>query len=224
MPSTSVRTWQQFGLFVLCLFASGKVVDTCLDWDTWWHLRVGQFISSTGQLPASEPFSQTGQEKGTVWIAYSWIYELILYATFTKVGVTGILAFKSILVMLSWSGFAWYLFHHCENRWRALLLLALVTIALRPFATERPWHFTILFTTLTLHAVVQVRSGAPLRRYYGLFPLYVIWANIHIQFVLGFAILGLGWLVAWIEARRSGRPDERARVPRLFFLGLGCSQ
>ena len=35
-----------------------------------------------------------------------------------------------------------------------------------------------------------MRIGLPL--------LYVLWANIHIQFVMGFALLGLAWLVSLV--------------------------
>ena len=45
-----------------------------------------------------------------------------------------------------------------------LIAMALVTMALVPISLERPWHYTIVFTTLTLHATIELRAGAPVWR------------------------------------------------------------
>ena len=213
---SSERQRQIFVLFLLALVTAGKVIQPCLDWDTWWHLRVGQYIVQNNTFPASDPFSQIGQQEHVPWVAYSWLYELLLYGSFQAAGASGVLALRYLLVMLSWGGIAWFLLRHAPSGWLALGLLALISISLRPFSPERPWHFTILFTTLTLHAVIETRNGAPWRRYWWLAICYVLWANIHIQFVMGFAILGLGWLATLGERRF-------ADAWQVFRLGAICS-
>ncbi len=214
---------QLFVLFLLALLAAGKVIEPCLDWDTWWHLRVGQYIVVEQNLPDYDPFSQLGQEEHTPWVAYSWLYELLLYGCFQTAGAAGVIGLRYLLVMLSWGGIGWFLLRHARSGWIALGLLALVTISLRPFSPERPWHFTIFFTTLTLHAVICVREGSSWRRFWVLPILYVLWANIHIQFVMGFAVLGLAWLAALAEQLKAERPERRMITRQLFWLGLSCA-
>jgi len=213
---SSERQRQIFVLFLLALLTAGKVIQPCLDWDTWWHLRVGQYIVEQKQFPTSDPFSQLGQQEHTPWVAYSWLYELLLYGSFQLGGASGVLALRYVLVMLSWGGIAWFLLRHAGNAWLGLLLLALVTVSLRPFSPERPWHFTIFFTTLTLHAVISVRAGESWARYWWLPLCYVLWANIHIQFVMGFAVLGLAWLATLGERRF-------AHARQIFWLGAVCT-
>ena len=115
------------------------------------------------------------------------------------------------------------LLRHARNAWVGLGTLAFVTVSLLPFMPERPWHFTIFFTTLTLHSVLRIRDGCPLRRFAWLPVLYVVWANVHIQFVMGFALLGLGWLTTLIEWRRGGGQDKKTAMARLFVLGAACT-
>jgi hypothetical protein len=219
----SARQRQLFVLFLLALLAAGKVLQPCFDNDTWWHLRVGQFIAAEKRLPTEDPFSQLGREQHAPWVAYSWLHELLLYECFQLGGNVGVLALRYALVMMSWGGIAWFLLRHARNPWLGLLLLALVSISLRPFSSERPWHFTIFFTTLTLHAVIRVREGAAVRRFAWLPIVYVLWANIHIQFVMGFAILGLAWFSAVLEGYWQNSASRKHEAWLLFWLGAACA-
>src|SRR5271165_3603393 len=88
---SSDRQRQFFVLFLLALLPAGNALNPCLDVDTWWHLRVGQSIVSTGKLPDHDPFSQLAQTEKTPWIAYSWLYELGLYEAFQIAGFAGIM-------------------------------------------------------------------------------------------------------------------------------------
>lgn len=224
MP-TSLSDHQRriFLLFLLAILAAGNVAQRGLDQDTWWHLRVGQFIVAEGRVPHADPFSQLGKSEHVPWIAYSWLYELLLYGSFQGAGVGGVLLVRYVLVMLSWGGMAWFLMRHARNGWVGLGLMALMTMALRPFSQERPWHFTMFFTMLTLHAVIRVREGGSWRRFAALALIYVLWANIHIQFVMGFAVLGLAWLATLVECHVWKRPERGPVARQLFFLGLACS-
>ena len=224
MPSSlSNRQRQLFALLLLALLPAGKAVEPCLDWDTWWHLRVGQYIVDEQKLPDHDPFSQLGREQNIPWTAYSWLYELMLYGAFRAGDAAGVLIFRHLLFSLAFGGMAWFFLRHSWNHWLGLGVLGLVTISLLPFSSERPWHFTIFFTTLTLHAVLILRDGVSLRRCLWVPLIYVLWANIHIQFVMGFALLGLGWLVTLIEWRIKRDQTTRLVMWRLFILGVICT-
>ena len=73
---------------------------------------------------------------------------------------------------------------------------------------------TILGVILTLHAIERVRAGASVRRVLWLVPVFILWANIHVQVVLGLGLLGLAALFQAIPARRPGS---------LAWLTLACT-
>lgn len=224
MPTpTSDRQRQFFVLFLLAMLPAGNALNPCLDVDTWWHLRVGKFIVEEKRLPEHDPFSQLGQQEKVPWIAYSWLYELLLDATDRIGGLAGILMLRHLLDLLTFCGMAWFFLRWALNPWVGIATLALATVAVVQLMAERPWHFTILFTTLTLHAVLSIREGSPARRFAWLPAIYVLWANIHIQFVMGFMLLGLGWLVTLAEWLQSRAPLRREQGKGLFLLGLACS-
>jgi len=70
-------------------------------------------------------------------------------------------------------------------------LLGLAFLALAMMFTERPWLFTILFCTLTLDVILDLRAGRS-NGFVWLLPFcYVRWANLHVQFVCGLLLLAL---------------------------------
>lgn len=224
MPQPSSQPQRQFFiLFLLALLPAGNALNPCLDVDTWWHLRVGQYIVREGKLPEQDPFSQLGQQEKVPWIAYSWLYELGLYEAFRVGGYPGIMCCRIALDLMMFGGIAWLLLNHGSRTWIALGALALVTVSLLPFTPERPWHFTIFFTTLTLHAMLEIRHGASVGRFAWLPFVYVVWANVHIQFVMGFALLGMTWLIELFERMTTRESVGDGRVWRLFLLGVACA-
>ena len=108
MPTPlSDRQRQFFLLFLLALLPVGNALNPCLDVDTWWHLRVGQYIAVEGHLPDSDPFSQLGRQEKVPWTAYSWLYELGLFKVFQVGGFAGILALRHLLDLMTFGGVAW---------------------------------------------------------------------------------------------------------------------
>ena len=71
--------------------------------------------------------------------------------------------------------------------------------------------FSLLFYTLTLDVVLSLREGRG-RRIVWLLPLlYALWANLHIQFVNGFFLLGLACAAPIVDrVFRLGVSDDTA--------------
>ncbi len=184
-------------------------LSAAFDHDTWWHLRVGQLVAETGDVPRTDPFSRLGRESPTPWVAYSWLYEWALFQAYDHLGPAGVLWARTLLVALSTAAVL-SLFVR-EWTWRELALAAVAAVTLMPLARERPWHLTIALTALTAWAVGELRAGAPVRRFAWLPLAFALWANLHIQFVLGWLLLGLACLLPAHADRRS-----------LAALTLGC--
>jgi hypothetical protein len=178
-------------LILVALYAipAVMVMRPVLDPDIWWHLRTGQWIIEHGAVPHTDTFSIYGM--GKPWIAYSWLVEVLVYGLYSWFGLIGILLYAvimSLAVVLA--------IHHLiakrEPRFVvASSLVGLVTIAILPVLSERPWLFTILFFTLTLDAVLSLREGTSTKAVWLLPLMYAFWANMHIQFVYGLSLLAL---------------------------------
>ncbi len=192
---------------VLYILPVAIAVRPILDLDVWWHLRTGEWIVATGHLPQTDPFSQHGLQTGEPWVAYSWLFEVLLYGAYRFLGFAGVFLFRAVLT----AGIVLALHRLVAKRSSGFVVIAAVTgvgvLALLPLVAERPWLFTILFGTLTLDVLLDLREGRAGRRAWLLPLLFVLWANIHIQFVYGLFILGLG-CVAPVCDRLLGRPTS----------------
>ncbi len=193
-----------------------------IDEDSWWHLAVGKEIIHTGKIPDRDPFSQLGLEEPRRWIAYSWLYELVLYGFYSLFGLSGIILFRVLLVnsvLFCWSR----LFLRGEKESILYLLVyAGLTASYLLLMSERSWHFTILFTSITLYVIEQLHQGRSWKNYLWLPGIYILWANIHVQFVMGLGLLGLAWLhaliISGIRERFSYRTLFKASKSYLILL------
>ena len=106
--------------------AAGAAVQPEIDVDTWWHLRVGEYVAETRSVPTTDPFSQVGQSENRPWVAYSWLYELGLYAMFKIGGPVGLSYARFLLSALTLATFAWYLVTHSKV---VMIVFVLLVIA-----------------------------------------------------------------------------------------------
>lgn len=175
------------------------VLQPVIDWDLWWHLRAGDWVLHQRTVPTTDPFSQQGAEKP--WLAYSWLFEVLLALCFRSLGLTGVMLFTLALSLLNAS----LLYHFMARRIASFLtatsLTALALLALGMLFRPRPWQFSILFSLLTLDAVSTLREGKTSRAIWWLPIAYVLWANLHIQWIYGLALLFLAVLAPQIDAR-----------------------
>src|SRR5947207_1643930 len=72
------------------------VVRPVTDVDIWYYLRTGQWIVEQGTVPTTDPFSVYGQ--GKPFVAYQWLFEVIAHGLYTRLGLTGVLLFRVVLV------------------------------------------------------------------------------------------------------------------------------
>jgi hypothetical protein len=195
-----------------------------VDPDIWWHLRSGQWIVDHAQVPATDPFSAYGE--GKRWIAYSWLFEILVYALFTKFGLMGILVFTvsmSLLIAL--------VLHGALRRAglpfiTEMFFVAVALVAMSPLISPRSWLFSILFFTVELFILFHVRRTDRIAPLLALPPLFVLWANLHMQFIYGLAVLGLFLVevllsqLPFVSLHPSNRP--KVNVRRVSLLLLAC--
>jgi hypothetical protein len=200
-----------FLVFLLAALAAANTLIPTVEHDTWWHLRVGKNIADTGTVPRTDPISRYGLDEQVPWRAYSWLYEWTLFEMHAVGGVPGIMWVRTALAALSTAAVFAFVFRRCGLTPTGFLVAAGAVVLLMPMAPERPWHVTIAFTTLTLWATIAVREGMAVRRAWWLLPVFAVWANLHIQYVLGWGVLALACLFP-------GRSNRR----HLIGLTAGC--
>jgi hypothetical protein len=196
------------------------------DPDIWWHLRVGQWVAEHRAVPEHDPFSLPEQK---TWVAYSWLYEVLLYGLHSVLGLAGIIVYR-VVVSVAIVAAVHALVSRLQPRFLvATGLTAIATLALAMLFSERPWLVTILFATLTLHAILCLRQPGPPPRWIWTLPiLYVLWANVHIQLVYGLFLLALGCAAPLVDERLGRARDNTAssawsrRWYQLVLLSAAC--
>jgi hypothetical protein len=184
-------------LIVLYVVPTIASIQPVVDPDIWWHLRTGQWIVEHGTVPTTDPFSVYGM--GKPWVAYSWLFELLVYGLYQAFGLVGLVLYTAAL---SWMvAVALHLLVRTfEPRFtNEIALTALGLCGLLTLLNPRPWLFTILFFIVELNILMAARRSGKARRLVFLPLLFVLWANMHIQFIYGLFILGLAAVESVID-------------------------
>ncbi|HWO40267.1 MAG TPA: hypothetical protein VNO43_00490 [Candidatus Eisenbacteria bacterium] len=215
---TSVRL-VIIALCYLVLAAPAVTSTIVLDPDIWWHLKTGEWIIQHRMVPTEDPFSTFGT--GQTWIAYSWLFEVFVYLLYRAFGLNGI-----VILVLGLSLCIAVTTHLMIRAFRPSLLvetvlLALVFIALIPLLTPRPWLFSILFLSVELGIIGQARRSGNIRVLWLLPPVFALWANLHIQFVYGLAVVAL--LLAEILWKAfAGSESHKKSVIAAILIAFAC--
>jgi hypothetical protein len=162
------------------------------DNDIWWHLQTGKWIVDHGMLPTTDPFSAFGE--GKPWIAYSWLFEVGMYGLVRLFGDAAINLYTLAAVWLIIGVVHWILAKRCAQFSHVCILLLTTVFAMAGLYIPRPWLLTILFFAITLQVVLSLRDDHQPRWIWALPVVYMLWANVHIQFIYGLGLLGLACL------------------------------
>lgn len=198
----------------MCVHA-GSVADP----DIWWHMRVGEWILQHHAVPHVEIFSRG--LAGTHWLAYSWLFELLALKLFQWFGVVGIVGYSAGMVLAIAVALR-HLIHRLQADFTLTALLTFVAVwSLNHLYTPRPWMLTILFFVLELDILMHARRTGRLRELAWLPLIFMLWANVHIEYIYGLFLLG----VAFAEsAAARWRMGADTRVPLVAMGGtlLAC--
>jgi hypothetical protein len=183
--------WQVLVLTALYAFPALVCARVAVvgDPDIWFHLRTAEWILQHHRVPHTDPFSSFAA--GTPWTAYSWLFDLVVLTLYRWLGLNGLVAYTAgMLVAITMAlhrmvrrlhgGFAF-------GAW--LTLIAVVCTA--HIWTPRSWMFSILFFTIQLDILIRARRTGRCRELWCLPVLYLLWANLHIEFIYGFVVLGI---------------------------------
>ncbi|HEX5234353.1 MAG TPA: hypothetical protein VFW25_03380 [Silvibacterium sp.] len=189
------------------------------DPDIWWHLRTGEWILRHGVVPHKDYFSAFSA--GKPWAAYSWLFELLVFKCFPRLGLVGIVAYTSGM-LVAITAAVYHLIRRLQADFTACALLTLAaTFAMTRVYTPRPWLFSILFFTLQLDILMNVRRTGRVRELLWLPLIYAIWANVHIEFFYGAVILALALGEAIVSRWRAAAKTQLSATV-LSGICIGC--
>lgn len=191
------RRWLAFSM-ADCLFISWIVWvfiaapagwDVLLaDGDTGWHIRTGQWIVATGEVPRSDFFSFS--KAGEAWYAWEWLSDVIYAAAFAWGGLKGVVLLAGALI----AAFGVLLLRYML--WQGASVVAALPICLLAFGASsvhflaRPHLFTWLLLVVLLwlwERDCRTEDGW----IWLLVPLVALWVNLHGGFVAGLASLAV---------------------------------
>lgn len=168
--------------------------DLSFDQDLGRHIKLGEIITKTLQIPKTNLFSYTNPD--FPFINTHWLFEVITYWFSQAVGLQTLLILKVLIIIIS----VWLILKIVPGETHSLLLpISFIFLhVLRERLELRPEIFSFLFTSCTyfiLEKFIQSSSGPACRqagrgtfviKLIFLLPLIqLIWVNTHIYFFIG---------------------------------------
>lgn len=185
--------------------------------DTWWHIRAGEDILATRQLPQTDTYSWTAA--GTPWIAYEWLGEIAIAEAYRVGNLQGLRLLQLTLAGTMLTLLYIYATMRCANPKAAFAVCAVIVPIAAGFWSLRPQLFGFILFILVL--VVLERFRRKQSRTLWVLPLvFLLWANTHGTFVFGLLALGVTWASGLLRCRLSGIESSAFSQRQRIELGL----
>jgi hypothetical protein len=182
--------------------------------DVGFHLTAGRYILAGNGWPRTDPFTYTVNDHA--YVDTSWGYQVLLSLVERAAGAPGLVLLHVGLWLVTFGLVLWTvrLGPHLRAVLPALLLLGVLASELR-FET-RPEVLSYALLALVLYVLHRhrERAGAPL---WPLPAIFLVWANCHSLFVLGWAAL-LAFVVG--DGFERGRLDRRLAAWSALACGV----
>ena len=176
-------------LFALVIWRSLALKFAVRDLDNWWHLKVGEWILHNHSVPHTGIFSATAANRP--WAAYSWGYEVLLSLSYRWFDIVGMGVFGTVLTVLV-AVSVYRMTRRLSGRFWVGCLTATVACSVFLFTMcPRPVYFTMMLFATELMLILEANRSGRARPLYWLPLVFFFWANLHIQFIYGLAIVGL---------------------------------
>jgi hypothetical protein len=184
LPSSALLVGLVTGVILLGVTVAKGLQDA----DSFWHVVAGQVIVDSGGVPTTDPFSFT--HAGQPWTPHEWLSEVVMYLLDASLGVTGSLVAFGLVVgaisVIHATGLG-------QLGLRTLAVgsaLAIGAVVMFPYVTVRPQAISWLLMTILLWLLLTLRPERPMRLV-AIPVLFVLWANLHGLYVVGFGFVGL---------------------------------
>ena len=194
-----------FGITFLAIFT--MAVRASIGYDTWWHLKAGEWMLANRAILRTDLFSLTRQ--GSAWIYPGWLAQILLFTAFQNFSFAGLNLFTALMVVAAFA-FVW-----CTLEGRDLLKAFIILLAVSAsgvYWSARPQIISFVLAGYFLFVLYPHRK----RRAWLLWSLplaMILWVNVHGGFAIGFLILAVylcGETVQIVHGALRGDGDWRS--------------
>src|SRR3989344_404484 len=198
-------------LFVLSIHSFNSIGQ-----DIGRHLKVGEIIWQTKEIPKTNLFSYT--EPNSPFTNHHWLSEVVFYHIFNFCGFTGLILVKVLLVfgvfLLLFFGIKKY-----SSFWPLLISFLLSVFIFIERTEVRPEIFSFAILSFFLFALFKAKYE---NKYFWLWflpVLEILWVNFHIYFFIGpFLILAFS-LDRLFSSGPDFKPSKESNLARIILIG-----
>jgi len=186
-----------------------------IDTDTFWQIKVGEWILTQHALPLVDIYSWT--KAGAPWMSSSWLSQVLFAAAYQLAGWPGVVAVTALAIAAAFA----LLVRPLSSRISiaAAGVVALVAFALvQHHLLARPHVLAMPVMVAWVAGLVAAadRRAAPSP---WLLPLLALWANLHGSFLLGLVLVGpIGLDALW----NAQAPPRNILAFKWALFGIGA--
>ena len=209
-------------LLLLGLFAT-----EIADYDTWWHLKTGEYIARTHTLPVPDPFSYTsslgkpaypGEEQVRRFnLTHEWLAQVILYGIYSMGGAPALVIFKAMLLGALCFLAGLVAARRSGSFYAGLAAALAAALIAMEFSSDRPALISFLMVAVFVTLL-------EFKRALWLIPaLALLWANCHGGFFLGWIVLAAYSVEAAILLFRKQAAGYAARLWKVSAAAIAIT-
>ncbi len=153
--------------------------------DTYWHIKVGEWILDNKKVPSTGIFSYTAEN--FPWVSHEWLSAVLLYAVFSLTGWPGLVFLATLSLTLAML----LLFNFLVKRISvniSIIFMLFAFFLLIPHIMPRP-HILALPVMVLWTSQLITASENKTHPPYPLALLMIIWSNMHGGFIIGIAFV-----------------------------------
>jgi hypothetical protein len=174
----------------ITLLAGLFTLQQLVDFDVLWHVKTGQWILATHQVPRTDPFG--GATAGLPWLDVAWGFQAIAAAVVARAGLAGLQIAMLLVVVATFA-----LYFRRAPRTPLVLAGALLFVLAAGFRfLPRPDLLTLPLAMIAA-ALVERLALRPASSIVLIGLLTAAWANLHGSYVLVPILLLAATLGAW---------------------------
>lgn len=185
--------------------------DSSFDQDLGRHIKLGEIIWQTQNVPLTNLFSYTYPD--FPFINSHWLFEVLAYLGQQTIGLQALLVLKVVIILLA----VWFVLATVpKNQYLLLPIGFLFLHTLRERPELRPEIFSFLFTGLTLYILGKFEKTKS-KLVFTLPIIQLVWVNSHIYFMAGLFLQAIFLAHLTYQRLRSYTRSEKLKILGIIF-------
>jgi hypothetical protein len=199
---TLTHVWLALPALVLlsAIWGSAEIAPN----DYWWHIRTGQIILESGQIPQVDLYTFT--HAGDPWVYQAWLMQIALYLIYQLGGAPFTLFIHALVIVSGYVLLQMELRQLTRHNVRlaSVITLGAAVLSMGNWAV-RPQNISFFLFGLILFVLLRYRRQGG-RLLWWLPLIFLVWVNTHGGFVFGLMLVGCFVMSQIWDTCRTGEP------------------